>query len=114
MKEIRIGKISFAPIDAKDFCGYRTVGYGYMFDEDRYVANTPEEHALLLEIELEYLSELAELQQRIRDKYIPALKQLGPSEWTDPYADDQQQAIEAKWQEEHAEERAKVRHLYYT
>lgn len=114
MKEIQISKISFAPIDAKDFCGYRTVGYDYMFYENRRCANTPEEHALLLDMELEYLSGLAELQQHIRDKYIPMLKQLGASEWTDPYADDRQMDREDKWQREHTEERAKVRHLYYT
>ena len=106
-----MGKISFAPIDAKDFCGYRTVGLGYMLEENRRCANTPEEHALLLELELEYLSELAELQQRIRDKYAPMLKQ---SEYTDPYADDQQMAIEKEWRQEHAEELAKARRLYYT
>ena len=108
MKE---AKISFALIDTKDFCGYRTVGYGYMLEEDRRCANTPEEHALLLDMELEYLSELAELQQRIRDKYTP---KLGVSEWTDPYADDQQIAIEGEWLQKHAAECAKVRHLYYT
>lgn len=114
MKEIRISKITFAPIDAKDFCGYRTVGYDYMLDAHWRSANTPEEHALLLGMELEYLSELAELQQRIRNKYIPILEQLGPSEWTDPYADDQQTSVEMEWRQEHAEELSKVRHLYYT
>lgn len=103
--------IHFAPIDTRDFCGYRPVGFGYMLEEDRRSANTPEEHALLLEIGLEYLSKLAELQQHIRDKYTPMLKQ---SKHTNPYADDQQMAIEEEWLREHAEEWAKVRHLYYT
>ena len=114
MKEVRISKITFAPIDAKDFCGYRTVGYGYMLDAHWRTANTPQEHALLVEMELEYLSGLAKLQQRIRHKYTSILEKLDVSEPLDPSADDEQVALEEKHHREHAEEWNKVRHLYYT
>ena len=112
MKEIVIPKIAFAPIDTKDFGGYKAVAYGYMLELDaRGHAHSVEAHVLLLDMELEYLTELLELQSRIRDKYGMAYDRLDDCA-SDPA--DKPLLAEEEWLQEHEEERRKVRHLYYT
>lgn len=113
MKEIHTGgKMIFAPIDAKDFCGYRTMGYDYMLDGGRTgYANTIEEESILLEAELEYLLGLLALQKRIREKYIPRLEQLEAAEQSDY---DKLNEFGNQWRHEHKEELNKVSLLYYT